>query len=96
MDDKIKINLRMAGYVFPVTTLPENEEMVRKAAKEVDVRLNEFMNQYGKLSKEVALAKIAYDYALENLQLREAKDTQPYDRKIDELTRVLEEYVKKQ
>ena len=32
MNDKIKINLQMAGSTYPLTILREEEEMVREAA----------------------------------------------------------------
>jgi cell division protein ZapA len=91
MDDKIKINLRIGGNNFAVSILREHEEIVRRAAKEVESRYNLLMNQYGNLSKEQAIAKIAYDFALENLRLQEQHDTEPYDRKITELTQEIED-----
>ena len=39
MNDKIKINLQMAGAAYPLTINREDEEMVREAAKQVDIRL---------------------------------------------------------
>ena len=39
MNDKIKINLQMAGASYPLTINREDEEMVREAAKQVDIRL---------------------------------------------------------
>ncbi|MDR0961205.1 MAG: cell division protein ZapA [Mediterranea sp.] len=95
MDDKIKINLKIAGNSFAATTERKREEMARKAAKEVDVQFNELMNKYdGKLSKERAIAIVAYNYALESLLLREGNDTEPYDQKVMELTKVLENCIK--
>ena len=42
MNDKIKINLQMAGASYPLTINREDEEMVREAAKQVDIRLNAY------------------------------------------------------
>jgi cell division protein ZapA len=91
MDDKIKINLRIGGNNFTVAISREHEEIVRRAAKEVESRFNLLMNQYGNLSKERAIAKIAYDFALENLRLQEQHDTEPYDQKITALTKEIED-----
>ena len=40
MDDKIRINLQMADTTLPLTINRSEEEMVRKAAKQVDNLLN--------------------------------------------------------
>ena len=37
---------------------------------------------------------VAYQFALENLQLKDRNDTEPYTAKIKELTEVLETYFK--
>ncbi|MDR0988499.1 MAG: cell division protein ZapA [Prevotellaceae bacterium] len=91
MDDKIKqITLKMAGHEFKATINMDNEEMVRAAAKEVDTRFNGLMNQFSSLSREKALVKVAYDLSLEQLELKEMKDTRPYDQKIIELTKTVD------
>ena len=46
MNDKIKINLQMAGASYPLTINREDEEKVREAAKQVDIRLNAYKVQY--------------------------------------------------
>ena len=46
MNDKITINLQMAGSTYPLTILREEEEMVREAAKQVDIRLNAYREHY--------------------------------------------------
>lgn len=48
MNDKIKINLQMAGASYPLTINREDEEMVREAAKQVDIRLNAYREHYQK------------------------------------------------
>jgi cell division protein ZapA len=92
MDDKIKINLKIAGNTLAATITRDSEEMVRQAAKEVDVQFNELMNRHGdSLTKEKALAIVAHRYAMESIRLQKANDTEPYDQKVKELTKVLEE-----
>ncbi len=94
MDDKIRINLNMAGANFPLTIRREDEEMVRAAAKQVDVRLNAYRGHYQNVPAEKIMAMVAYQFALENLQMKERNDTQPYADKIAELTELLESYFK--
>ena len=82
MNDKIKINLQMAGASYPLTINREDEEMVREAAKQVDIRLNAYREHYQNVSLERIIAMVAYQFALENLQLKDRNDTEPYTAKI--------------
>lgn len=94
MNDKIKINLQMAGASYPLTIKREDEQMVREAAKQVDLRLNAYREHYQSVSAERIIAMVAYQFSLENLQQKQRNDTEPYTTKIKELTKVLEDYFK--
>lgn len=94
MNDKIKINLQMAGASYPLTINREDEQMVREAAKRVDLRLNAYREHYQSVSAERIIAMVAYQFSLENLQQKQRNDTEPYTTKIKELTKVLEDYFK--
>ena len=94
MNDKIKINLQMAGSTSPLPILREEEEMVREAAKQVDIRLNAYREHYQNVTPEKIIAMVAYQFALENLKMKKRNDTRPYADKIEELTEVLETYFK--
>ncbi len=96
MNDKIKINLRMAGASYPITINREDEEMVREAAKQVEIKFNAYRERYQNVPLERIIAMVAYQFALENLQLKDRNDTEPYTEKIEELTGVLEAYFKEQ
>ncbi|MCK9161113.1 MAG: cell division protein ZapA [Bacteroidaceae bacterium] len=95
MDDKIKINLQMADSFFPLTINREDEEIIRKAAKQVNIMLNEYRKHYSKLSVEKLFAMTAFRFSLEVLQLEKHNDTLPYSTKIEELTDLLEDYFRK-
>ncbi|MCI1683314.1 MAG: cell division protein ZapA [Bacteroides sp.] len=95
MNDKIRINLQMAGSTYPLTILREDEEMVREAAKQVDIRLNAYREHYKDVVPEKIIVMVAYQFALENLHIKDRNDTRPYAEKIDELTEVLETYFRK-
>lgn len=93
MNDKIKINLLIADSYYPLTINREEEESVREAAKQVNIRLNTYREHYKTLSPEKILAMLAYQFSHENLMLRQRNDTQPYAAKIEELTEVLDQYL---
>lgn len=84
----------MAGSTYPLTILREEEEMVREAAKQVDIRLNVYREHYQNVTPEKIIAMVAYQFALENLKMKKRNDTRPYADKIEELTEVLETYFK--
>ena len=66
--------------------------MVREAAKQVDIRLNAYREHYQNVTPEKIIAMVAYQFALENLKMKNRNDTRPYADKIEELTEVLETY----
>ena len=45
---------------------------------------------------EKIIAMVAYEFSLENQKLKQRNDTEPYSKKIDELTDLLEEYFRKE
>ena len=83
-----------SGSTYPLTILREEEEMVREAAKQVDIRLNAYREHYQNVTPEKIIAMVAYQFALENLKMKKRNDTRPYADKIEELTEVLETYFK--
>ena len=95
MDDKIKINLRMAGISFPLTVDRKDEQRMREAARRVDKRLGDYRNRYAQaVSNERILAMTAFQFALEGLEMEERNDTQPYTDKVRELTQLLDDCAK--
>ena len=96
MNDKIKINLQIADSSYPLTINRQEEEMVREAAKQVNIRLNAYREYYKNLEPEKIIAMVAYQFSLEKLQLMQRNDTTPYTEKVKELTELLEDYFQKE
>ena len=92
MNDKIRINLHMAGTTYPVTIAREDEQRVREAAKRVNMRFNLNQQENPDVSPEKIIAMTAFEFALEMLDQKERNDTEPYKEKIRELTDVLDEH----
>lgn len=95
-DNKWKINLSMADGTYPVWIRREDEEIVRKAAKQVDDKLKEFKVKWANAEKDQLLTMVAYVFSLESLRQQDRNDTSPYTSKIEELTELLEEYFRKE
>ena len=96
MNDKIEINLQIADSNYPLTINRQEEEMVREAAKQVNIRLNAYREYYKNLEPEKIIAMVAYQFSLEKLQLMQRNDTTPYTEKVKELTELLEDYFQKE
>ena len=96
MNDKIKITLQIADSNYPLTINRQEEEMVREAAKQVNIRLNAYREYYKNLEPEKIIAMVAYQFSLEKLQLMQRNDTTPYTEKVKELTELLEDYFQKE
>ncbi|MDR1003841.1 MAG: cell division protein ZapA [Prevotellaceae bacterium] len=93
MNDHLKINLLIADINYPLTIRPEEEERIRKAAKQVNDCINRYRQHYKNLSLGQTVPMVAFHFALNNLQTEERNDTEGYDRKIMELTRIVEELI---
>ena len=96
MNDKIKINLQIADSNYPLTINREEEEMVREAAKQVNIRLNAYREYYKNLEPEKIIAMVSYQFSLEKLQLKQRNDTSPFTEKVQELNELLENYFKEE
>lgn len=90
------ITLPVAGYNFSVKIDPVNEEIVRKAVKEVNLSFGDVVKAWPNETKERCLARIAFEYALKCVRYENRNDTKPYTDKIKELTEELEAYFKQQ
>ncbi|KAA6321709.1 hypothetical protein EZS27_028674 [termite gut metagenome] len=92
----IKINLAMAGCTYPLTIKREEEEVIREAAKQVNLKLNMYRDKFPTLPLEKIITMVAYDFSLKNIHQEKRHDTKPYTEKIEELTKVLEDYFKEE
>ena len=81
------------NYIFQYGR-PLDLELMREAAKQVNIKLNAYREHYKSLEPEKLIAMVAYQFSQENLKLRQRNDTGPYTEKIEELTEMLEEYFK--
>jgi len=96
MSDKIKINLVIADNTFPLTIDRKDEMMIREAARQVNMRMNAYRTHYSSLGPEKLLGMVAYEFSLENLRQKDKNDTAPFIGKFEELTELLEDYLKEE
>lgn len=95
-DELININLVIADRPYPLKIKPEEEEAVRKAAKELNAKVKEFQNVYAAKDKQDYLAMTALMYAVENLNYRSKTvvDDDSINDKLNELEALLASLIK--
>ncbi len=62
-DDKLKIKLSIADRVYPLTIAPNQEEGLRKAAKNIEAMIKKFEESYAVRDKQDVLAMCALQFA---------------------------------
>lgn len=91
MGDERKIHLVIADMTFPITVQSEwDEEMYRKAAKQINNKLNTYRARFQKEGIERLMAMVAFDFSYKALSMENRNDTQPFKDKLNELTTELE------
>lgn len=63
MSEKLKIKLSIADRVYPLTIDPNQEEGLRKAAKNIEAMIKQFEQSYSVRDKQDVLAMCALQFA---------------------------------
>lgn len=96
MDDKLNIKLMIADAYYPLKIERKEEEIVRKAANQINDKLNKYRAHFPNLPLEKYLVMIALDISTEKLRQENKNDTGPYTEKLKELTKELEDYFREE
>lgn len=73
--DLININLLIADRPYPLKIKPEEEEMVRKVAKEINEKVKQFQDRYAAKDKQDYLAMCALMLGVEKASNDRNKDS---------------------
>jgi len=95
-NDEYVINLKIADkmYSMKIKRGDEQEYWIRKAAKRVDQYVNEYRAHFAKsVENRDLLAMIAVQLANHADHWEERNDTEPFTRKIQQLTEMLDDYL---
>ena len=93
MDDRMKINLLIDCQKYPLNIRREDELLYRDAAKLIDKTLNKYREWKPELSSNQHWAMAALELAYAFISNKDNNDTQPYLRKLEELTRELDNVI---
>lgn len=96
MDDIMKINLLIDCQRYPLNIRREDEQLYRDAAKLIDKTLNKYRSWRPELSSNQHWAMAALELAYAFISNKDRNDTQPYLKKLEELTEELDKYISKQ
>lgn len=93
-DEKFVIHLSIANMEFPLTIYRKDEELCRRAAKEINKKLNLYRGRYADLSQEQYIAMVAYDFAKLALKADGNVSIAPYTEGLARLTGDIKDFLK--
>lgn len=95
MSEKLKIKLSIADRVYPLTINPQQEEGLRKAAKEIEVMIKKFEQSYAVRDKQDVLAMCALQFASKTIQkdIDGEKDYIEASRQLEDLEKLLKDHL---
>ena len=97
MDDQMmKINLLIDCQRYPLNIRREDEQLYRDAAKLIDKTLNKYRSWTPELGANNHWAMAALELAFNLMSMKDRNDTQPYLKKLEELTKELDNYIGKE
>jgi cell division protein ZapA len=94
-NEKFLIHIDIADKTYPLRIYRNEEELARKAAKQIKTLSGRYLTKYLKSvrnDKDI-LAMVAFQLSVEKLQLEERNDTTPFIDKIQQMTNLLETYL---
>ncbi|MGL4853428.1 MAG: cell division protein ZapA [Phocaeicola sp.] len=93
MDDIFKIHLLVDNERYPLTILRSEEEDYRSAAKQINDKLTKYRSNFPSFRMEKHWAMAALELAFENQILKGKNDTAPYQERLKELMKEVEEAI---
>lgn len=95
-EELMKINLLIDRQKYPLKIRREDEQLYRDAAKLIDKTLNKYRSRMPDLEANNYWAMAALELAYVCTSLNGKNDTKPFQEKIEELTKELDNYISKQ
>ena len=91
-NEKLKITVVIAGRPYKVDIAAENEEIVRKAANQLNNMIKDYAHRYQFSDQQDLLAMVALQFAHISINLESEKDfrEREMEQKLTEIDRLLE------
>jgi cell division protein ZapA len=93
MTEKLSINIKIDGRIYPLKVEKENEEKYRKAAKIINDIVLQYRQRYSQSDSQDFLAMTAFQFVVKNLELEDKVDQSPLFDSLKKLDEELGEYL---
>ncbi len=93
MDDKLSIRLNIGDKFYPMRINRDEEELIRKAAKIISDKLNQYRKKYAQRDIVDLLAMTALQYTKDFLEREEREDLSTVNDELKLVNIELEEYI---
>ena len=93
MTEKLSINIKIDGRIYPLKVDKENEEKYRKAAKIINDIVLQYRQRYSQSDSQDFLAMAAFQFVVKNLELEDKVDQSPLFDSLKKLDEELGEYL---
>ena len=95
MSEKLKIKLSIANRVYPLTIEANQEEGLRKAAKNIEAMIKQFEQSYSVRDKQDVLAMCALQFAsqVEQKSIDKANVNEHVEEKLNALNELLHSHL---
>ena len=95
MNDKLTINVNIAGRNCSLTIHPTEEEKIRKAVQLINSKIAQYREKYANADLMDFLAVTALQFTIKMLEAEERNDTGPVIEAIKKANKRLDEFVEK-
>jgi cell division protein ZapA len=92
-NERFVIELMIGKQKYPINIFRHQEEVFRKAAKEINRKLRIYEEKYPNQGNEKYMSTALLDFAVRAVQLEKNNDTSPFIEKINQLTSEIEDVI---
>ena len=96
MDEKLSIKVNVAERFYPLKIDRNDEEKIRKAAKMINEKVNQYKEKYADKDTSDFLAMAALQFVIRLLELEQLQEDKPVIDNIHKLNEKLKEVIKQE
>lgn len=90
-DEKLVIQLNIGSQKYPISVRRDQEEVFRKAAKQINEKISRYQVAYPGQGYEKYMSVALLDFAVKVLQIENNNATEPFCRSLSTLTEEIED-----
>lgn len=90
MDDKLSIKVNVAERYYPLKIDRKDEEMIRKAAKLINEKVQQYKQRYNDKDTQDFLSMAALQYVIKLLEIEQKSENQSLDEELSTLNKEIE------